>query len=441
MREFIYGSSLKFSNLWNQLIDGSPKRIKFNVNIPTTTQQAKLIFATAGVSMVSIFLNTNGLNQSEYGGQSETLKDLLSGRTIYCNSPAELKMLFSSMQIDYTDDIDIHEAEPQLEERSRSILPTKFIDPVELANNVKKNIIGQDLQIEEMAISISNHLRKTNPNKPLTIMLPGPTGTGKTATAKEFAKVLQDIYGKDSLPIIVINCNEYKEEYRISQLLGSPAGYVGYGDECVMEPIKYSDCAIIVFDEYEKAHNSIHTAVMNWMDTGIINLSKSTENNTSGYDCKKSIIIMTSNIDMSGANFSSKSLCFKINNTPTLNHHNIRHSNDACRQIMVANGFKPEIASRIGYFFEYKQLTEDDVFKIMILTIKNKALEYGCKISNIGNQLLDDIRIKYKVSQFGVRSLESDLDRILGSQIPVNLDTNFKYDINGHLNDIQFVRR
>lgn len=441
MREFVYGSFVKFSNLWNKLMDGYPKRIKFNVNIPTTNHQAKLIFATAGVSMVSISLNTYGLDQSEYEGQSETLKDLLSGSTLYCNSPADLKTIFSSMQIDYTEHINTQDVEAQLEERSRSILPTKFIDPIELANIVKKKIIGQDLQIEEMAISISNHLRKTNPKKPLTIMLPGPTGTGKTATAKEFAKVLQDIYGKDSLPIIVINCNEYKEEYRISQLLGSPAGYVGYGDECVMEPIKYSDCAIIVFDEYEKAHSAIHTAVMNWMDTGIINLAKSSEKNTSGYDCKRSIIIMTSNIDMSGANFSSKNLCFKINNTPTLNHHNIRHSNDACRQIMVANGFKPEIASRIGYFFEYNQLTADDVLKIMILTFKNKALEYGCKIANIGNQLLDDIRIKYKVSQFGVRSLESDLDRILGAQIPVDLDTNFEYDINGHLNNIQFTRR
>ncbi len=443
MREFIYGTNVKFTNLWNRLTQGEPKRIKFDVTVPKTSQTAKLIFSTAGPTTVSVILMLETATQPEYHGQSEDLRSLLSGNVIYCNSARELKAVFSSMQADFAEERSTREEGEPEQQSVRHILPVRKIEPVELANKVKEQIIGQDAQVEGIAVSVSNHLRKINPKKPLTIMLPGPTGTGKTATAKAFAESLQEIYGKDALPIITINCNEYKEEYRISQLLGSPAGYVGYGDGCVMEPVKHSDCVIIVFDEYEKAHSSIHSAVMNWMDTGIITLSKSNENGASEYDCKRSIIIMTSNIDMNGAPQTNMGVQFRIGQDRGAVQSAIcnRMANDRCRQVMVANGFKPEIASRIAYFFEYKQLTVEDIRKIMILTFKNKAKEYGCNVANIESELANDIQSAYGVSQFGVRSLESDLDRILGMQIPMELDASAQYDVKGRLGRMEFIRR
>ncbi len=443
MREFAYGTDVKFTGLWNQLTAGAPIRIKFDVTVPKTDVPAKLVFATAGPAKVSVKLTLETATQPEYNGQSEDLRSLLSGNVIYCDSVRELKDVFSSMQADFAEERRTREEGESEQQPIRHILPVRKIDPVELANKVKEQIIGQDAQVEGIAVSISNHLRKPNPKKPLTVMLPGPTGTGKTATAKAFAEELQEIYGKDALPIITINCNEYKEEYRISQLLGSPAGYVGYGDGCVMEPVKNSDCVIIVFDEYEKAHRSIHTAVMNWMDTGIITLAKSSENGASEYDCKRSIIIMTSNINMNGASqVSTRGMWFRIGARRAVQSTiNTRQANDRCRQVMVANGFKPEIASRIAYFFEYKQLTAEDICKIMILTFRNKAKEYGCNVGDIDRRLVNDIQSAYGTSEFGVRSLESDLDRILGTQIPMNLDASAQYNVSGRLDRMEFTRR
>lgn len=444
MREFAFGTDAQFSALWNRVIAGTPnQRLKYDVTVPKINLPAKLYFAKVGPTDLSVKLTIETATQPEYRGQSENLRSLLSGNTVYCNSVQELKAVFTSMQSDFAEESRTVSATQPEQQQERRILPVKKLNPVELANEVKGKIIGQDAQVDGIAVSITNHLRKPNPKKPLTVMLPGPTGTGKTATAKAFAESLQGIYGKEALPIITINCNEYKEEYRISQLLGSPAGYVGYGDGCVMEPVKNSDCVIIVFDEYEKAHDSIHTAVMNWMDTGVITLAKSGENGASEYDCKRSIIIMTSNIKMNGASqVGSRGMWFRFGAQRAVQSViNTRQANDRCRQIMVANGFKPEIASRISYFFEYKQLTPEDIAKIVILTFRNKAKEYGCNIADIDRRLVSDIQSAYGVSQFGVRSLESDLDRVLGTQIPSDIDASTQYNVSGRLDNMEFTRR
>ncbi len=443
MREFAYGTDVKFVSLWNKLTDGTPKRITYEVNVPKVNRPAKLVFTTVSQTKASVRLAMADATQPEYTGQSESLRLLLAGETKYCDTLTELKAFFSEMRLDMAEERRTVTEGNAEQVPERHILPIKRINPEELARRVKEQIIGQDAQVDGIAVSISNHLRKLNPQKPLTIMLPGPTGTGKTATAKAFAEVLQEIYGKEALPIITINCNEYKEEYRISQLIGSPAGYVGYGDGCVMSPVKESDCAIIVFDEYEKAHNSIHTAVMNWMDTGIISLSKSDGNGTFEFDCKRSIIIMTSNINMNGASqIAPRGMWFKIGARRAIQAAiNTRQANDKCRQIMVANGFKPEIASRISYFFEYKQLTSEDICNIVILIFKKKAKEYGCNVASIDRRLIKSIRAAYEASRFGVRSLESDLDRVLGSQMPIDLDANAEYEVSGRLDRMEFTRR
>ena len=79
--------------------------------------------------------------------------------------------------------------------------------------------------------------------------------------------------------------------------------------------------------------------------------------------------------------------------------------------------------------------------EIMVLTFKNKAKEYGCNVTSLGRKLVNDIQSAYGVSNFGVRSLESDLDRILGDQIPMDIDSNAEYDVCGRLNKMEFRRR
>lgn len=449
MRAFVYGTAAQYEGLWAKLTGNQPKRIKFEVSLPGN-QRAQLHFETNRDSGVVLKLKPTETDAVlSYNGRCEALRKLVSGQSIICGTIQELKALFADMRVEYAAieqaDVPIRvetTTAQQPNARKRRQGPVKNVNATELANKIKERIIGQDAQVERLVSRVCNHIKKPNPKKPLTVMLPGPTGTGKTATARAIASELQEKFGRDNFPFILINCNEFQEDYRISQLIGSPAGYVGHDESCVMEPVRKAEAAIIVFDEYEKAHSSIHTAVMNWMDTGVITLSKPDKRGNMEYDCTKYIIIMTSNIDMKqGINSHMR---FSIPNAITVADTATKSSqtaNDACRRIMVANGFKPEIASRIAYFFEYKQLTPEDIKKIMVLTLKNKAKEYGLNLVEIADELVDSLNKKYRVSSFGVRSLESDLDSLIGDGIDGEVDENAEYKASGTLERITFTRR
>lgn len=450
MREFIYGTTAQYEKLWERLTGEQSKRIRFNVMIPGD-QSAQLYFETNinGSGVVVKLKPTTVDIPLSYNGYCDSLRKLVLGQSIVCSTVKELKTLFTGMRVEYPTikQADSHmrivaENVQQAKADSGSWVGVQNINSAELAAKIKERIVGQDAQIEGLAERVCNHLKKPNPKKPLTVMLPGPTGTGKTETARAIASELQARFGSNNFPFILINCNEYQEDYRISQLIGSPAGYVGHNESCVMEPVREAETALIVFDEYEKAHSSIHTAVMNWMDTGTITLSKPDENGKMEYDCTKYIIIMTSNIDMKRGIKSH--MKFNIQNdiaSSIDSAQDLRMTNDACRKIMVANGFKPEIASRISYFFEYKQLTPKDMKKIMAITLKNKAKEYGINVVEIADELVESMNDKYQISSFGVRSLESDLDSLIGDAINEGIDCNAEYKVAGTVEHIILTRR
>lgn len=446
MRQFAFGSEEQFKDIWDRLTIGSPRKIKFNVVIKPDTSGV-LIFTTDENRRVVVSMETEGLAFDRYTGGSAFVKSLFKGDSTVFDSFDTFMEKFIGIRQDYE-----QEDESENQQSSTQSQPNrnqvdegpriKINSAAELSAMLKEKIIGQDAAIDGLAVSVYNHLRKVKPQRPLTIMLPGPTGVGKTATAKALAEVLQAAFGKDKMPFITINCNEYREEHRISQLIGSPAGYVGYKDACVLEPLKYTSSAIICFDEYEKANSNIHIAAMSWMDSGKIGFasagSRDSDNSAEPrqeFDCSKSIIIMTTNI-MMGANYSA-SMRFSICPETNLSESSIS-KNDRCRKTLVAGGFKPEVAGRISYFFEYHSLSEEDIKKILLLGFKNKATEYGIKVVDMSDELKNDIFTHYNHSDFGVRPLEYALDEILGSQVPIVETEETEYKASGTLEHLIF---
>ena len=443
MKAFIYGTKNQYDDLWRRLTADAARRIKCNVTLGGGLC-AKLVFETAGAGKVKAYLlAADGAAQLPAPAEdaSALLRELHNGGKIF-SSAKEMREAMRSLEGDFnaTEGAQITDSNS-----SRHKIPQRIIDPAELAAGIKEHIVGQDARIDGICECVCNHLSKKSPARPLTVMLPGPTGTGKTATAKRLAAALSEIYGEDTFPLIVVNCNEMREEYRISQLIGSPAGYVGHGETCLMEPVKKSDGVIIIFDEFEKAHPAISTTVMNWMDTGIINLSKAGDDDSMAYECKRSIIIMTSNIDMHTVtgrfDFAeddpvSKNTAGVGTALPT------SAESDACRDAMVRAGYRPEVAARISYFFEYKQLTEADIAKIMCISFAAKAEEYGYKVSGLSDTLRRDLAARYGVSTFGVRSLESDLDRIIGDYVRHSggLEANAEYTVDGVIGALRFIK-
>ena len=368
---------------------------------------------------------------AEAEASDPNLNRLESGQTLECGSAEELRQVFSGMAPDYMT------AQDPFEEKPRQRAANVYIDPTALAAAIKERIVGQDAQIDGLAMCVCNHLKKKDPKKPLTVMLPGPTGTGKTATAKCLAEELQKVLGKENFPFILINCNEMREGYRISQLIGSPAGYVGYGDKCVMEPLRKTSTALIVFDEYEKAASDIHTAVMNWMDSGRVTLSRAKDGEEAELDCAGSVIVLTSNIDMS----VGKRTRMRFDTGEGADVAERASDSDRCRKAMVANGFRPEIAGRVSYFFEFNELSAADIRKITELTLCRKAAEYGLNVTEVSSPLLDALAERYGIGTFGVRVLESDLDRLIGEKVTEAPDADAEYALSGTPDDITVTRR
>lgn len=144
---------------------------------------------------------------------------------------------------------------------------------------LNKKIIGQNEQIKE----IINNLKESDELVPVSLLLTGTTGVGKTKTVKEIANLL-------NMPLIRLDLSEYNETTAINRLIGSSAGYIGYDDATIFDKIKMNPYAIILLDELEKAHPSILNLFLQILDEGYITNAKGEK-----IDFKNTYIFMTSN--------------------------------------------------------------------------------------------------------------------------------------------------
>ncbi|MGR6862783.1 type VI secretion system ATPase TssH [Aliivibrio salmonicida] len=158
-----------------------------------------------------------------------------------------------------------------------------------LETRIGERVIGQVTPIAELSQAIRlSRAGLTDPRKPVGVFLMcGPSGVGKTETALALTGLL---YG-DERNITTINMTEFKEEHKVSMLLGAPAGYVGYGKGGVLtEAVRKNPYSVLLLDEMEKAHPGVHDIFYQIFDKGSISDSEGRDINF-----RNTIIIMTSN--------------------------------------------------------------------------------------------------------------------------------------------------
>jgi type VI secretion system protein VasG len=158
-----------------------------------------------------------------------------------------------------------------------------------LKEAMERRIIGQPHALESVAQAIyTSRAKLTDPRKPIGVFLMvGMSGTGKTETALTLADLL---YGGEQ-NLTVINMSEFKEEHKVSLLMGSPPGYVGYGEGGILtEAVRRRPYSVVLLDEMEKAHSGVQDVFFQVFDKGMMRDGEGRD-----IDFKNTVIIMTSN--------------------------------------------------------------------------------------------------------------------------------------------------
>ena len=209
----------------------------------------------------------------------------------------------------------------------------------------KQNIIGQDEAINDiMNVLRRNTCEINDPSRPIsTLLFVGPNGVGKT----KFATLIPNqFYGGGNKHLITFNMAEYIEEYSISSLIGSPAGYIGYEEGGLLfKSIKHNSCSVIVFDNIDKAHPKILNILLQILEDGVL-----TDALKKKYSFKNNIIIMTTSVNYKESNLEFETINTYENKTNDTKSIEMKYS--------LTNTFKPEFLNRIDKIIEFKYLEE-----------------------------------------------------------------------------------
>jgi type VI secretion system protein VasG len=158
-----------------------------------------------------------------------------------------------------------------------------------LREALERRVVGQSHALEAVAQAIrTSRAKLTDPRKPVGVFLMvGTSGVGKTETALALAELL---YGGEQT-MTIINMSEFKEEHKVSLLMGSPPGYVGYGEGGILtEAVRRRPYSVVLLDEMEKAHPGVQDVFFQVFDKG-----RMTDGEGRDVDFKNTVIIMTSN--------------------------------------------------------------------------------------------------------------------------------------------------
>ncbi|MEA8983289.1 ATP-dependent Clp protease ATP-binding subunit [Campylobacter jejuni] len=218
---------------------------------------------------------------------------------------------------------------------------------LEVEKHLKESVIGQDKALSALARAIKRNKAGLNAdNKPIgSFLFLGPTGVGKTQSAKALAKFLFD----DEKAMIRFDMSEFMEKHSISRLLGAPPGYIGHeeGGE-LTEAVRRKPYSVLLFDEVEKAHKDVFNVLLGILDDG-----RATDSKGVTVDFKNTIIILTSNIASSAIiNLSGK------------------EQEDAVKN-ELKNFFKPEFLNRLDDIITFNPLGKDEAYEIVKLLFKD----------------------------------------------------------------------
>lgn len=266
-----------------------------------------------------------------------------------------------------------------------------------IEEHLKESVVGQDEALHALARAIKrNKAGLSSANRPIgSFLFLGPTGVGKTESAKALAKFLFD----DEKAMIRFDMSEYMERHSVSRLLGAPPGYVGYDEGGQLsEAVRRKPYSVLLFDEIEKAHKDVFNILLGILDDG-----RATDNKGVTVDFKNTIIILTSNIA------SSEIMEFSGD----------KEKRDELVKAALKSYFKPEFLNRLDDIIVFNPLKEENLVKIvdiMFKSLQNKLLEREIKANLTQNAKKLIASVGYD-AEFGARPLRRAMYELVEDEI------------------------
>ncbi|HYW34513.1 MAG TPA: ATP-dependent Clp protease ATP-binding subunit [Balneolaceae bacterium] len=238
-----------------------------------------------------------------------------------------------------------------------------------MKKDLSKRIIGQD----EALVKLTKAIQRTraglkDPARPIgSFIFLGPTGVGKTETAKVLSEYLFD---KDDA-LVRVDMSEYMEKFSVSRLVGAPPGYVGHEEGGMLtEKVRRKPYSVVLLDEIEKAHPDVFNILLQVLDDGILTDSLGRE-----VDFRNTIIIMTSNIGARDIRSLGEGIGFS-DTDDAFDYENMKST----IQDALKNVFNPEFLNRIDDVITFRPLEREDIYKI-IEVLSDELFE---RIHNLG---------------------------------------------------------
>ena len=302
----------------------------------------------------------------------------------------------SRFNLKLADDRNIGEREIQFELAKMIQMPEEKIMETESSNlstlqeNLQREVYGQDLALTEVVdkIMVAQAGLKSE-NKPIgSFVFMGPTGCGKTETAKALSKHL-------GVKLLRFDMSEYQEKHSISKLIGSPPGYVGFEENAglLITQIQENPNAVLLFDEVEKSHPDVTTVLLQMMDNGFV-----TGSNGKQADCRNLILILTTN---AGAQSAEKNAIGFGSQEKDYNDADLKKF------------FTPEFRNRLDGIMTFNKLGKESMTKVIVKfmdELRAQVKEKGIRIK-LDKESTNWLITKGFDTKMGARPLQRVIDK------------------------------
>jgi len=300
---------------------------------------------------------------------------------------------------------------------------------VQMEDRLRERVVGQDPALSIVANAIRrSRAGLSDPKRPIgSFIFLGPTGVGKTETARALAEFLFD----DEQAMVRIDMSEYMEKHAVARLIGAPPGYVGYDEGGQLtEAVRRRPYAVILFDEIEKAHPDVFNILLQVLDDGRLTDSKGRT-----VDFKNTVLIMTSNL---GAAF--------LTADSMKTEHGFEQARESVMR-MLRESFKPEFLNRVDDIVIFRPLGAAQMGQILDLRL------------NEIRKLLEDRQISLELTQparqlvlaagsdaaYGARPLKRALQRMIQNPLALKIldgevlnGAHVRIDVDRNSNELMF---